>query len=62
MIRGVSHVGINTSNLDRLGAFYTEVLGFDNAADEVSWRNHSGLDAVLGLTGSAARQRNACGS
>jgi catechol 2,3-dioxygenase-like lactoylglutathione lyase family enzyme len=55
MIRGVHHVALSTADLDRLSAFYTDVLGF-TVAMKSSWRNRPVIDALIGLKDSAARQ------
>lgn len=55
MIRGTHHSGLCTDNMERLVAFYRDVLGFDVVA-EGSWGRGSGdLDAVVGLQDSEAR-------
>jgi len=55
MIRGIHHVAINTPDLDRLAAFYTDVMGFE-VVMSTSWRDRPIVDRMVGLTGSAARQ------
>lgn len=55
MIRGIHHVAICTPDLDRLAAFYTDVIGFDEAM-ATSWSDRPLIDRMIGLTGSAARQ------
>jgi catechol 2,3-dioxygenase-like lactoylglutathione lyase family enzyme len=55
MIRGVHHVAISTPDLDRLAAFYTDVIGFEEVMS-TSWRDRPIIDRMIGLTGSAARQ------
>ncbi len=55
MIRGIHHVALNTANLDRMLAFYRDVIGFEVVA-EAAWRGDPQIDAVVGLKGSAARQ------
>lgn len=56
MIRGINHVAINSYDIDRLAAFYRDVLGFGFATEEFRWTGVPELDAVLGLKRSAARQ------
>ncbi len=55
MIRGIHHVALNTANLERMLAFYRDVIGFEVVA-EVSWKDNAEIDSVVGLHGSAARQ------
>jgi glyoxylase I family protein len=55
MIRGVHHVAISTPDLDRLAAFYVDVIGFSPVMS-TSWSNRPLVDRMIGLDGSAARQ------
>jgi catechol 2,3-dioxygenase-like lactoylglutathione lyase family enzyme len=55
MIRGIHHVAICTPDLDRLAAFYTDVMGFEPVMS-TSWRDRPIIDRMIGLTDSAARQ------
>lgn len=57
MIRGVHHVAINTPNLERIVAFYRDVLGFEPVRPDPGpgWRDNPVIDSVIGLRGSAAR-------
>lgn len=56
MIRGIHHAAISTANLDRLVAFYRDVMGFE-PVDQTAWPKGSDLiDEVVGLKGSVARQ------
>ncbi len=55
MIRGIHHVAICTPDIDRLAAFYTEVLGFE-AVMTTEWSDRPLVDRMIGVTGSAARQ------
>lgn len=55
MIRGVHHTNLATGDLDRLLAFYCDLLGF-----EVAWRNEwepgaELADTILGLQGTSVR-------
>ena len=55
MIRGVHHVAISTPDLDRLAAFYVDVVGFVPVMS-TSWNDRPIIDRIIGLAGSAARQ------
>lgn len=55
-IRGVSHVGIAVSDMDRSIAFYRGVLGWEQLFDE--WMEGPDFDAITGTPGSTGR---ACG-
>jgi catechol 2,3-dioxygenase-like lactoylglutathione lyase family enzyme len=55
MINGVHHIALAVRDLDAMVAFYTEHLGFE-VVMETSWTNRSDIDAIVGLTNSAARQ------
>jgi catechol 2,3-dioxygenase-like lactoylglutathione lyase family enzyme len=55
MIRGIHHVGLSTPDLDRLTAFYRDVMGFDVVMN-TQWRDREIIDRMVGLSGSAARQ------
>ena len=55
MIRGVHHVAISTPDLDRLEAFYVDVVGFKRVMAS-SWNDRPIIDRIIGLRGSAARQ------
>lgn len=57
MIRGIHHVAVNTTNLDRLYRFYVEVIGFQPTIDEFRWKDNPAIDRIIGLRGSAARTR-----
>jgi len=59
MIRGIHHVAICTPDLDRLAAFYTDVMGFEQVMS-TSWRDRPIIDRMVGLTDSAARQIMLC--
>ena len=55
MIRGIHHVAISTGDIDRLIAFYRDVIGME-VARESSWPVGSGrIDALVGLPDSSAR-------
>lgn len=55
MIRGIHHVAISTGDIDRLIAFYRDVIGME-VARESSWPVGSErIDALVGLPGSSAR-------
>jgi glyoxylase I family protein len=55
VIRGIHHVALNTANLERMLAFYRDVVGFEVVA-ELGWQDSPQIDEVVGLRGSAARQ------
>jgi glyoxylase I family protein len=55
MIRGVHHVAISTPDIDRLAAFYVDVVGFQPVMS-TSWSDRPIIDRIIGLPGSAARQ------
>ena len=55
MIRGIHHVAICTPDLDRLAAFYTDVVGFTEVMN-TSWSDRPIVDRIINLRGSAARQ------
>ena len=57
MIRGIHHVGLSTPDLDRLVAFYRDVMGFEVVMTS-QWRDRELIDRMVGLSGSAARQVN----
>ncbi|MBI1350062.1 MAG: VOC family protein [Actinomycetales bacterium] len=55
MIRGIHHVAISTPDLDRLIAFYRDVIGAE-VMREGAWPVGSDrIDTLVGLTGSSAR-------
>ncbi|MBI1351437.1 MAG: VOC family protein [Actinomycetales bacterium] len=55
MIRGIHHVAISTGDIDRLIAFYRDVIGMEFVR-ESGWKAGSDeVDRIVGLTGSAAR-------
>lgn len=55
MIRGIHHVALCTHDLDRLVAFYRDVVGFEQVMS-TSWRDRPIIDRMIGVEGSAARQ------
>lgn len=62
MIRGAHHVAISTPNIDRLAAFYRDVIGFE-IIEEGSWPQGTKIiDNVLRLKNSAGRQMMLKGS
>lgn len=58
MIKGVHHIAVSTSNLERLSKFYCEVLDFELVMD-MAWEAGSAMgkqaDKIVGLRNSAAR-------
>jgi catechol 2,3-dioxygenase-like lactoylglutathione lyase family enzyme len=56
MIRGIHHVAINTPDLDRLSAFYRDVVGFEVVeSTRFEWADSPELDTIVGIKGSAAK-------
>lgn len=56
MIRGIHHVAIHTPDLDRLVAFYRDVVGFEVVEGSASqWEGKPAVDAIIGVPESAAR-------
>ncbi len=55
MIHGINHVAISTPDIERLRAFYTDLLGFEEVF-RLNWDvGHRELDAITGLRDSSAR-------
>lgn len=55
MIRGIHHVAISTGDIDRLIAFYRDVIGME-LVRESGWAAGSDeVDAIVGLKDSSAR-------
>lgn len=55
MIHGINHVGISTPDIERLGRFYTELLGFEEVF-RLNWEvGDKVLDSITGLKDSSAR-------
>jgi uncharacterized protein (TIGR02246 family) len=54
MINGINHIAIATHDLDRLIAFYRDVLGFE-VSSVTEWSGTPLIDSVVGVPGSAAR-------
>lgn len=58
MINGVHHVAISTPDLERITAFYCDVLHFEPVAYAGGWERGSDLiDRIVGLRDSACRQQ-----
>ncbi len=56
MIRGIHHVAISTPDIDRLAAFYTDVIGFTPVMS-TAWTDRPLVDRMIGgYDRSAARQ------
>src|SRR5664279_924880 len=57
MLRGVHHVSLTVHDMDAMLGFYKETLGFEQVA-QLGWdRGNAEVDAILGLTDSAADVR-----
>lgn len=55
MIHGINHVAISTPDIERLSAFYTDQLGFEEVF-RLNWDvGHEALDNITGLHDSSAR-------
>lgn len=55
MIRGIHHVGIHTSNLDRLREFYEKAFGFEAAGEEMNMKDFPEAPQVVGVPDAVAR-------
>lgn len=55
MIRGIHHAAISTGNMERLLAFYRDLLGFRVVLDFAWAAGTESADRITGLDGSAAR-------
>lgn len=56
MIRGVHHVAIHTPNLDRLVAFYRDVVGFEVVeSSRTEWDNNEMIGEIIGMKNTAAK-------
>jgi catechol 2,3-dioxygenase-like lactoylglutathione lyase family enzyme len=54
MIRGIHHVSVVVSDMDKMLAFYTDVLGFTRAAG-ISWEGgQPEVDEIIGVESSSA--------
>jgi catechol 2,3-dioxygenase-like lactoylglutathione lyase family enzyme len=49
------HAALSTSNMDRLIAFYRDVVGFE-LVSESEWTANEVIDQIIGVPGSSARQ------
>lgn len=57
MINGLHHVALSTPDLDRLTAFYRDLLGFEIVDWPGGWSvGNAVIDEIVGLKDSAARQ------
>jgi len=54
MINGINHVGLATSDIDRLVAFYRDALGFEVRAGS-AWQDSPLVDSIIAVPNSAAR-------
>jgi glyoxylase I family protein len=55
MIRGVHHTNIATGDLDRLLAFYRDLLGFEVLVDDEWDPGNEVADRIIGLDGTSVR-------
>lgn len=56
MIRGIHHVAVSTPDLDRIVAFYRDVVGAEQVY-QGGWEKGSDMiDQIVGLKGSSCRQ------
>jgi catechol 2,3-dioxygenase-like lactoylglutathione lyase family enzyme len=56
MIRGIHHVAIHTPDIDRLVAWYRDVVGFEVVeSTRGAWDNSPEIDQIIGIKGSAAK-------
>lgn len=56
MIRGIHHIAINTPDLDRLVAFYRDVVGFEVVESTAfEWKDSPEIDTIVGIKGSASK-------
>jgi catechol 2,3-dioxygenase-like lactoylglutathione lyase family enzyme len=55
VFRGVHHVAVNTSDLERAVAFYRDAFGFLPVGPEHRWANDPNTELTTGVRGSAAR-------
>ncbi len=55
MIRGIHHVAISTGDIDRLIAFYRDVIGMELVKMSGWAAGSEEVDAIVGLEGSSAR-------
>ena len=56
MIRGVHHVAVSTPDLDRLVAFYRDVMGAEVVYEGGWGRGSAIIDEIVGLKDSSCRQ------
>lgn len=57
MIHGVHHVAISVPDMEQAIAFYIDVLGFETLWSRTLAGDDSGADAIIGLSGVAAKIR-----
>lgn len=55
-VQGVHHIGVSVPDLGRARTFYIDLLGAVEEVPPLEWRDNPFIDAVVGLSGSAARQ------
>lgn len=56
VIRGIHHVAISTPDLDRIVAFYRDVLGAEQVYEGGWGKGSQIIDRMVGLKGSSCRQ------
>lgn len=56
MIRGIHHVAIHAQDIDRMVAWYRDVVGFEVVEGSVfAWENSPEIDQIVGIKGSASK-------
>lgn len=53
MIRGIHHVAVHVSNLQRMVQFYGDAFGFELVADPFHWKTDHNFDCIINLKDSA---------
>ena len=55
-VQGIHHIGISVPDAARAREFFVDLLGAVVEVPPISWRDNPFLDAIVGLSGSAADQ------